>query len=211
MGTTMQLGRARGWRSTALSPRLKSALGGVVVGAVLSLLLVAAPLWLLGGAGSNDTTRSDSAPLAALATLPAEPAHFDISNILAGEWSGEVCPDDGEPISVHFEFVHNDDAVEYTLSLDGEVQTAAGTLRTGSCVIEGEDIAFHAFLAILSECDEACGVDRFYEGHFEEGTLVGSYSDAVRSDDCLSCVGGGTWWLEPDDGLAQGREVGDDV
>lgn len=207
----MQLGKDRGWRSTALSPRSKSALGGVVVGVVLSTLLVAAPLWLLGGAGHISTTGLGPAPLAALATLPDEPGRFDISTILVGDWTGEVCPDEGDPVSVHFEFSHNeDDTLDYELSLEGEVQTA-GTLGTGSCDIDGQDIVFHEFLAILGDCDEPCGVDRLYQGHFDEGALFGSYSDAVNNEDCLSCVGGGTWWLEPYTESSEGQEAAVDI
>lgn len=168
------------------------------MGAVLSLLLVAAPLWLFGSAGRSAAAGSGAVPLAALETLPAEPAQFDIGSIISGGWVGEMCPDEGEPIEVHLQFAHDeDDAVSFTLSLGGEL-TSAGVLGTGACDIDGEDIAFHTFLAILSDCDEACGVDRIYEGHFEEGAIVGSYSDEVAGEECLSCVGGGTWWLEPE-------------
>lgn len=194
----MRIGRSRGWRTTVLSPRLRSALGGVLVGATLSLLLVAMPLWFLGSGGADRPVDTGAPPLAALATLPSDPGVFDISSILVGDWVGELCPDQGEPVAVHFEFVHDeDDSVLYSLSLGGELHST-GILSSGACDVAGEDIAFHAFLAILSDCDEACGVDRLYEGHFDEGVLVGSYHDSVNSDTCLSCVGGGTWWLEPE-------------
>ena len=192
----MKLGNARGWRRTVLSPRSKTAMTGVLVGAGLSLVLIATPLWVLGGRSSEQ--RTVGAPLAALATLPAEPAEFDISNILVGEWAGEVCPDEGEPVAVHFQFRHDsDDAIVYSLSVDGETPPGR-VLGNGACDVDGENISFHAFLAILSECDEACGVDRFYEGHFDEGALVGSYQDDVVDEVCLSCVGGGSWWIKPE-------------
>ncbi len=189
--------RSRGWRTTLLSPRARSAVTGLLVGAIASLMLIALPLWALGGPSRNPSPQIGPVPLAALSTLPAEPAQFDISGILLGDWVGEVCPDDGEPVAVHFEFSRDEhDEVAYSLSIDGDLHST-GILGDGRCDVEGEDIAFHAFLAILNDCDEACGVDRLYQGHFEDGTLVGSYDDIVGSDDCLSCVGHGTWWLEP--------------
>jgi hypothetical protein len=130
--------------------------------------------------------------------LPDEPAEFDISALLIGDWVGEVCPDDGEPVGVRFEFDRDaGDGVLYSLSFDGELHSA-GVLGSGACEVDGEEVTFHAFLAILSDCDEACGVDRLYEGHFDEGALVGSYQDDVVDERCLSCVGGGTWWIEPE-------------
>jgi hypothetical protein len=169
----------------------------MVAGATLSLLLIAAPLLFLAGPRHQPVSPSGVAPLAALATLPDEPTRFDISSILPGEWVGEVCPDDGAPVPVRFEFVRAaDDSVSYSLSVGGQV-VAADWLGSGTCDVDGEDIAFHGFLAVLSDCDEACGVDRLYEGHFDDGVLTGSYSDVVDNDDCLSCLGGGTWWLEP--------------
>ncbi len=168
------------------------------MGAVLSLLLVATPLWLLGGSAGSTSPGAGVVPLAALATLPDEPAQFDIGSILEGGWVGEMCPNEGEPIEVHLEFSHGeDDAFSYALSVGGEL-SSEGVLGSGACDIDGEDIEFHAFLAILSDCDEACGVDRIYEGHFEDGAIVGDYNDAVAGEECLSCVGGGTWWLEPE-------------
>ena len=74
----------------------------------------------------------------------------------------------------------------------------AGVMGSGACDVDGEDIVIHSFLAILNECDEACGVDRLYHGHFEDGTLVGDYRDEVGDEACLSCVEGGTWWLAPE-------------
>ncbi len=170
----------------------------MLVGAALSLLLVAGPLWLLGGAAPNSDTAAGPVPLAALATLVSDPVQFDISGILGGDWVGEMCPDDGDPVPVHFEFVREgDDSVSYSLSVDGQVQLD-GVIGSGLCQVDGEEIDFHAFLAILSDCKEACGVDRHYEGHFEDGALVGNYNDVVVDEDCSSCVGGGTWWLEPE-------------
>ena len=181
-----------------MSPRFRSALGGVFVGISLSLLLVAAPLWLLGGAGHSSLGEAGTAPLAALATIPGEPVQFDIADILDGSWAGEMCPDEGEPVAVYLEFAHREDTtIAYSLSLGGEMRSEE-ILTSGACDIDGEEIAFHTFLAILSECDEACGVDRFYEGHFDEGGLVGRYSDAAVGEKCSSCVGGGSWWLEPE-------------
>ncbi len=127
--------------------------------------------------------------------MPAESPQFDISDLLDGDWAGEMCDDTGESVAMHFEFAHDqDDQVYYSLTLDGAVHSE-GMLGSGACDVNGEDIAFHAFLAVLSDCDGACGVDRTYEGHFEDGALVGSYSDAVNDEVCRSCVGGGTWWL----------------
>ena len=186
------------WRMRMSSPRFRSALGGVFVGISLSLLLVAAPLWLFGGAGRSSLSAAGTAPLAALATMPDEPVQFDIADILDGSWAGEMCPDEGEPVAVYLEFAHREDnTIAYSLSLDGE-RRSEEILTSGACDVDGEEIAFHTFLAILSDCDEACGVDRFYEGHFDEGGLVGRYSDAAAGEKCLSCVGGGSWWLEPE-------------
>lgn len=190
------------WRfhCTALSPKRRAALRGFAVGAGLSLVLIAAPLWLVSGAtgGSDGRPGGELAPLAALSTTPATPAQFDISAILAGQWSGEMCPDDGKPIPVTFEFTSSDVGdIAYSLSVGGEFHSA-GIVGRGACDVSGEDIAFHSFLAILNDCDEACGVDRLYQGHFDSGNLVGSYSDQVDTELCVSCVGGGTWWLAPE-------------
>ncbi|MCP4306508.1 MAG: hypothetical protein GY788_16900 [bacterium] len=193
----MAFRRLQGWRCTALSPRCKSALCGALAGAVLSLVLVAGPLWLIGGGRTAASGVGGAAPLAALSTVPAESSQFDISGLLVGDWIGEMCDDEGEPVPIRFEFVHDQsDDVYYSLSLDGVIHSQ-GTLGNGACEVEGEDVAFHTFLAILNDCDDACGVDRVYEGHFEEGALAGSYTDAVMDEACASCVGGGTWWLEP--------------
>ena len=111
-----------------------------------------------------------------------------------------MCPDQGEPIPVAFEFSHADSGeITYALSVAGDFHSE-GILSSGACEVEGEDVAFHAFLAILNDCDEACGVDRLWDGHFDEGSLVGVYSDSVSDETCLSCVGGGTWWLAPEQG-----------
>jgi len=135
--------------------------------------------------------------LAALSTTPAESSHFDISNLLVGDWAGEMCPDNGEPVGVHFEFLHDqDDEVYYSVTIDGTIHST-GVLGRGACDVDGEEVVFHEFLAMLSDCDEACGVDRAYEGQFEEGALVGSYTDVADDERCRSCVDGGTWWLEP--------------
>lgn len=191
----MRTRNPRGWRRTFISPRQKSAIQGVLVGAGMILLLVATPLWFLGGSRSESSL---AAPLAALATLPSEAAPFDISALLVGDWVGEVCPDGGTPIGVHLSFDGiSDDTVLYSLSFDGGEQPVA-VVGNGACDVDGEEVSFHAFLALLGECDEACGVDRLYEGHFDNGALVGSYSDEIVDPDCRSCRGHGTWWIEPE-------------
>lgn len=182
-----------------LSPRRRSATCGFLVGVLLSAILIAAPLWLLGGGPTTTTLRpgTDATALAALTTEPLVSPQFDISALLVGEWVGEICPRDGRPIPVTFDFAHDSGGdITYALSAGGEFHSA-GLVANGACDVDGENIAFHSFLAILNECDEACGVDRLYLGHFEEGSLVGDYSDKVGDEACLSCVGGGTWWLEP--------------
>lgn len=131
--------------------------------------------------------------------MPAESSQFDISGLLVGDWVGQMCPEAGEPIAVHFEFVRDGtDGVHYSLTVDGRTHSE-GNLGSGACDVDGEDLAFHTFLAILNDCDDACGVDRLYQGHFDDGALVGSYTDEVMDQECRSCVGGGTWWLEPVD------------
>jgi len=196
----MRYVEARGRLRVALTPRRVAALRGMLVGAVLSLLLVATPLWLIGGSGSDSATVTEVTPLAALATAPVEPAHFDISAVLVGGWVGEVCPDEGEPIEVHFEFTQtSDDSMVYALSVDGEVAT--GVVGTGQCDVDGENLEFHSFLAMLNDCGEACGIDRTYVGHFEDGTLVGDYADAAAQEGCTDCVKRGTWWLVREDGI----------
>lgn len=193
----MTVRRRQGRRCTAFSPRCKSGLCGALAGAVLILVLVALPLWLVGGGRTVATDSGGAIPLAALSTMPAESSQFDISGLLVGDWAGEMCDDEGEPVPIRFEFDHDqNDDVYYSLSVDGVINSE-GILGTGACEVDGEEVAFHAFLAILNDCDDACGVDRAYEGRFEEGALVGSYTDAVKDKACLSCVGGGTWWLEP--------------
>ncbi|MDJ0665524.1 MAG: hypothetical protein QNJ75_13310 [Acidimicrobiia bacterium] len=188
-----------GWRVAALSPRLRSALGGILVGATLSLLLVALPLLMLSTASPEPASDVETEPLAALSSLPAEPARFDISAILTGEWVGEVCPDRGEPIPVSFEFATDEDSsLRYSMLLNGKVQPP-GILGGGTCDVDGEAVTFHAFLAILTDCDVVCAVDRLYEGHFEQGGLVGSYHESVGNEDCLPCIGRGSWWLRPAD------------
>jgi hypothetical protein len=168
------------------------------VGVGVSLLLVAAPLWLVGGATGVPTEAINPIPLAALSTMPAASPQFDISAILQGEWSGEMCPDHGDPVPVVFEFLRNEVGdISYSLTVGGEFRSQ-GIVGSGVCDVSGEDIAFHSFLAILNDCDEACGVDRAYEGHFEDGVLVGRYADEVMDELCASCVGGGSWWLEPE-------------
>ena len=190
----------RGWRCTLLAPKWRTAMCGFLVGATLSLMLVAAPLWLIGAGPTTTVVPAGSPPLAALSTPPPVSPQFDISSILVGEWSGEMCPDEGEPIPVVFDFNYNEmGEVTYSLTVAGEFH-GAGLLGAGACDVDGENIAFHAFLAILNDCDEACGVDRLWDGHFDQGTLVGVYRDTVADEDCLSCVGGGTWWLTPDEG-----------
>jgi len=172
----------------------------MLVGAVLSLLLVATPLLLLGGSGVDSNSMTEATPLAALATAPVEPGHFDISAVLVGGWVGEVCPDEGEPIEVRFEFSQTpDDSMVYALSVDGEVAT--GLVGTGKCDIDGENLEFHSFLAMLNDCGEACGIDRTYVGHFEDGALVGDYADAAAQEGCTDCVKRGTWWLVRDNGI----------
>ncbi len=183
-----------------LSPRRRSAVCGFLVGAVLSLVLIAAPLWLVGGGPTSTTLRPgiDATALAALSTEPLASPQFDISALLVGRWSGELCPNDGQPIPVTLDFTHGADGeVAYALEIGGEFNSA-GLVGRGACDVDGENIVFHSFLAILNECDEACGVDRLYHGHFEDGSLVGDYRDEVGDETCLSCVGGGTWWLAPD-------------
>jgi hypothetical protein len=183
-----------------LSPRRRSAICGFLVGALLSLVLIAAPLWLVGSGPTPTTLRpgTDATALAALSTEPLASPQFDISPLLIGEWAGEICPDDGQPIPVTFDFAHESSGdVTYALTIDGDFQSA-GLVANGACDVDGENIVFHSFLAILNECDEACGVDRLYRGHFEEGALVGDYRDVVGDEACLSCVGGGTWWLAPE-------------
>ncbi len=167
----MKSGLRRGWRCTVLSPRCKTGLCGALFGAGLSFALVAAPLLLLGG-GSGIVSVTPI-PLSALSTIPAESSQFDIAGLLVGDWVGEICPDEGEPVAVRFEFIHDqDDVVYYSLTTNGLVMSH-GMSGSGACDVDGEDLVFHAFLAILSDCDEACGVDRAYEGHFDEGALVG--------------------------------------
>jgi hypothetical protein len=183
-----------------LSPRRRGAICGFLVGAALSLVLIAAPLWLIKGGPTTTTLRPgiDATALAALSTEPAASTQFDITALLIGEWTGEICPNDGEPIAVTFDFAHGAQGdVTYSLTI-GEGLPSAGVIGHGACDVEGEYIAFHSFLAILNECDEACGVDRLYYGHFEDGSLVGDYRDEVGDEACLSCVGGGTWWLAPE-------------
>jgi hypothetical protein len=190
------------WGRTPFSPKRRTAICGFVVGASLSLALVAVPLWLVGGSsgGTSLPTGVGPAPLGALSTLPAASSDFDISAILVGDWSGEMCPDEGDPVPVRFEFM-SDDAGEiaYSLSVGGDFHSE-GIVGSGACDVAGEEIAFHAFLALLNECEAACGVDRIYEGHFEQGSLVGTYADVADEELCASCVGGGSWWLEPDPG-----------
>ena len=154
---------------------------------------------LIGGGGNSVAPDGGGvAPLAALSMMPAESPQFDISGLLVGDWAGEMCDHDGVPVPVRFEFNHDqNDDVFYSLTVDGAIQSE-GILGSGACDVDGEDVAFHAFLALLNDCDDACGVDRAYEGHFEDGALVGSYADAVIDEACSSSVGGGTWWLEPD-------------
>lgn len=185
-----------------LSPKRRTAACGFVLGAVVSLLLVAAPLWIVSSGGSSNAVRGDGGPLAALSTAPAASPQFDISAILDGEWAGEMCPDQGDPIPITFEFfVDGAGEVGYSLTVDGEFD-AAGIVGSGACDVSGQDITFHAFLAILNDCDEACVVDRAYEGHFEEGSLVGTYDDRADDELCASCVGGGSWWLAPGSGTS---------
>ena len=195
----MRVSWRRGWRCTVVSPRCKTGLCGFAAGAGISLLLVAAPLWLVGGDGGRGEAASGAGvtPLVALSTTPAESPQFDISNLMVGEWVGEMCPDDGIPVAIRFEFSHEADEVAYSLVGVGAIQSE-GILGSGTCDVDGEEVSFHAFLAILSSCDEACGVDRLYEGHFDHGSLVGRYADEVVDEACRSCVGGGTWWLEPE-------------
>lgn len=183
-----------------LSPRRRSAICGFLVGALLSLVLIAAPLWLVGSGPTPTTLRpgTDATALAALSTEPAVSPHFDISPLLVGEWTGELCPSDGQPIPMAIDFTHDVGGdVIYSLSAGGEL-SSTGLVANGACDVDGENIMFHSFLAILNECDVACGVDRLYDGHFEEGNLVGNYRDEVGDEACLSCVGGGTWWLAPE-------------
>lgn len=187
----------RGSGYALLSPRRRIALRGFAIGAVLSLLLVATPLWIVGS-GSGDESYAEAVPLAALSTAPAASPQFDISAILDGEWVGEMCPDGGVPVPITFEFVVDDAGeIEYSLSVGGSFR-AQGIAGSGACDVAGEDIALHAFLAILNDCDEACGVERVYEGHFDDGSLVGRYSDEADDELCASCVGGGSWWIAPD-------------
>lgn len=189
--------RRRGWRQTALSPRCRTGVCGFLLGASLSLLLVAVPLLAMGGGGSTGEIAVEPTPLAAIGTMPAKSTQFDISALLDGEWIGEMCPDIGDPIPVKFEFSH--DAVgdvSYSLVV-GNGTSLDGIIGNGACDVDGEDLVFHAFLARLNECDDACGVDRMYAGSFEDGSLVGVYSDSTEDALCASCVGGGTWWLEP--------------
>jgi hypothetical protein len=171
-----------------------------MVGALLSLVLIAAPLWLVGSGPTPTTLRpgTDATALAALSTEPALSPQFDISPLLEGEWNGELCPNDGQPIPIAIDFTQDSGGdITYSLSAGGEL-LSAGLVANGACDVNGESIAFHSFLAILNECDEACGVDRLYLGRFEEGSLVGNYRDEVGDEACLSCVGGGTWWLAPE-------------
>jgi hypothetical protein len=189
----------RGLAYISFSPRRRIALRGFAAGAVLSLLLVAAPLWIVGS-GPGDEAYAEAVPLAALSTAPAASSQFDISAILDGEWVGEMCADDGEPVPIAFEFVVDDAGeIAYSLSVGGAFR-AEGIAGSGACDVSGEDIVLHAFLAILNDCDEACGVERVYEGHFEEGALVGRYNDEADEEHCASCVGGGSWWLAPESG-----------
>ena len=81
----MRYQEARGRLRIAFTPRRKTALGGMLVGAVLSLLLVATPLLLLGGSGVDSNSMTEATPLAALATAPIEPGHFDISAVILDE------------------------------------------------------------------------------------------------------------------------------
>lgn len=186
------------WVCRPLTTKRRTALCGFAVGAVLSLLLVAAPLWLMGGSTGHAVDTVGPAPLAVLSAAPAASPQFDISAILQGEWSGEMCPDRGDPVPVVFEFLRSDVGdISYSLSVGDEFRSQ-GIVGSGTCDVSGEDIAFHSFLAILNECDEACGVDRLYVGHFEDGVLVGRYADEVMDELCASCVGGGSWWLEPE-------------
>ncbi len=128
--------------------------------------------------------------------MPAESSQFDIGNVLVGEWVGEMCPDGGDPVEIHLSFsADTDEGLVYQFDSD---LVAESPLGSRVCEVEGEDLAFHAFLAILSDCSEACGVERAYEGHFEDGVLVGNYLDDAMGEHCSSCVGGGTWWLEPE-------------
>lgn len=180
-----------------MTPRRRTAFCSFVLGAAMSLVFVAIPLWVVGS-GEDSMVVTDATPLAALSTAPAVSPHFDISAILEGEWRGEVCPDEGPPLPVAFEFARGEDgAIAYSLTIGDQF---ADYLSSGACDVDGENIAFHSFLAILNECDEACGVDRLYWGHFEDGSLVGDYRDEVADEACLSCVGGGTWWLAPEQG-----------
>jgi hypothetical protein len=188
------------WGCTPLSPRRRTAICGFVIGASLSLLLVAAPLWLVGGSTAETGLPAGvgTAPLAALSTMPAASPQFDISAVLVGAWSGEMCPDDGDPVPVSLDFISDDAGdIAYSLSVGGNFHSA-GIVGNGACHVAGEEIAFHAFLAILNECDQACGVDRIYEGRFEEGSLVGTYSDRADDELCAECVGSGSWWVMPD-------------
>jgi hypothetical protein len=142
-------------------------------------------------------TAVEPTPLAALGTMPSKSPQFDIFALLIGEWTGEMCPDTGDPIPVEFEFSHDAvGEVSYSLVVDNGA-SLDGIIENGACAVDGEDLVFHAFLARLNECDDACGVDRMYAGRFEDGSLVGSYSDSADNALCASCVGGGTSWLEP--------------
>ena len=183
-----------------LSPRRRSAICGFLVGALLSLVLVATPLWFVGSGPTSITLRpgTDATALAALSTEPAVSPRFDISPLLVGEWTGELCPNDGQPIPFAIAFTHDAGGdVGYLLTAGGE-SLSTGLMAHGACDVDGENIVFHSFLAILNECAEACGIDRLYHGQFEEGSLVGNYRDEVGDEACLSCVGGGTWWLTPE-------------
>lgn len=193
----MRLRLRRGWRRTTVSPRCRTGICGFLLGASLSLLLVAVPLLAIGGGGSTDGDFAvEPTPLAALGTMPAKSPQFDISALLIGEWTGEVCPDTSDPIPVGLEFTRNAvGEVSYSLAVDSGT-ALEGIVGDGACDVDGEDLVFHAFLARLNECDDACGVDRMYAGRFEDGFLVGVYSDSANSALCASCVGGGTWWLE---------------
>lgn len=178
------------YRGSVLRTRRRVALRSFVAGAALCLALVAAPLWLMDSGVQPVVTAQ---PLLSLSTAPAQPSQFNVGDILAGDWVGEMCPDGGVPVPIQLSFSNSaSQGMVYTLQSD-----MGNALGSGKCEVEGQRVAFHTFLAILSDCDEACGVDRSYTGQFEDGYLVGEYSDDSWGERCGSCVGGGTWWLEP--------------
>jgi len=164
----------------------RSALGRFLGALVAVLGVVAVPLLLVQGGDAVVPAVVDPTPLAAFTTAEGAapgPSIFDISELLIGEWQGELCPSGEESVPVAVEFSSSADGLLFSM-VTSNGSGVAETLAQGHCTVSGEVITLGEVVATVG------GSSRF------GGDLIAEFDYGVLRGD-FPTTGSGSWWLEP--------------